>query len=182
MPSLPLILAPDSIFKQKSKPVDFVNDEIKKLMDDLLATIYFEQGVGIAAPMVGKLLQVVVIDLQVEGIKEPIFMANPEIIEVSDTKQTFNEGSLCFPGIKAEITRASNIKVKYLDYNNNMQQLAADGFLAQTIQHEIDYLHGKVYLDYLSSLKRDMLLKKMQKYIKQLASHHHHQHDEFCNH
>jgi len=183
MKPLQLVMAPSPIFKSKAAQVLEVNDEIRQLMDSLLDTIYYEQAVGIAATMVGILKRVVVIDLQVNGEKAPLFMANPEIIESSNTTQTFSEGSLCFPGITADITRPAQIKAKYIDYNNNPQTIDADGFLSTCIQHEIDYLNGKIFLDYLTGVKKDVLLRKMQKYKKKFENHHHHHvHSESCNH
>ena len=176
---IPLILAPDPIFKKKSAPVILVDDSVRGLMQGMLATIYQEDGVGIAAPMVGISQQIVVIDLQANNIKQPIFMANPTILDKSAETQTFEEGSLCFPGIKAEITRPKYVKVEYLDYDNQVQTIEAEGFLATVIQHEIDYLNGKVFLDYLSPIKRDMLTRKMLKFIKSM---HNHVHTEHCNH
>ena len=179
MPALSLVIAPDPIFKMKSAPVE-VNAEIQKLMDDLLETIYSEQAAGIAAPMVGVLKQVVVIDLQEEGQKNPLFMANPEIIERSEEMQTFTEGSLCYPGISEKVTRPTKITVKYLDYNGVEQILTADDFLATCILHEVDYLHGVTFLDYVSKVKRDILMRKMAKFKKH--GYKPHVHGEHCNH
>jgi len=167
MPSLQLVLAPDPIFKKKSAPVEEVTDEIRKLMDDMIDTLETENGVGMAAPMVDVLKRVVVINLPQGEERTKLFMVNPEVIEKSDEKQVFEEASLCYPGISAKIERPQNIKVKYLDYDGEEQEIEADGFLSTCIQHEIDYLNGVVYLDYLSKLKRDSLLKKMNKFIKQ---------------
>jgi peptide deformylase len=118
--------------------------------------------------------------LQENGQKKPLYMANPVIISASTETETYNEGSLSFPGISAPVTRPTEITVEYLDYNNNPQTLIATGFLATCIQHEIDYLYGKTFLSYLSPVKRDMLLRKMQKYKKQ--GHVPHEHSEYCNH
>lgn len=118
-------------------------------------------------------------DLQENGISRPYKCINPEIIWSSKEQHTFTEGSVCFPGIEAKVTRPSSVKLRYLDYDGNEQELEASGFFASVIQHEVDYLNGKVYLDYLSKLKRDTLLKKMQKYM---ASDHHHVHSVYCKH
>lgn len=179
MPSLPLIIAPDAIFSKKSLPVAEVNDEVRQLMDDLLTTIHQEHGVGIAATMVGKLVRVVVIDLQENGQSNPLYMANPEIIQRSEEQQTFTEGSLCFLGINAEVTRSSTITVRYLDYHGEQKELHAEGFLATCIQHEIDYLEGITFLHYVSPLKRDILIRRMIKYKK---SYRPHVHGAGCNH
>ncbi len=166
MPKLQLVLAPDPIFKKKSLAVEEVNDEIRQLMDDMIETLDVENGVGMAAPMVDILKRVVVINLTEDDNKTKLLMANPEIVEKSDETQTFEEASLCFPGISADIKRPKRIKARYLDYDGKQQEVEADGFLATCIQHEIDYLDGIVYLDYLSKLKRDTLLRKMNKFIK----------------
>ncbi|PIR37610.1 MAG: peptide deformylase [Alphaproteobacteria bacterium CG11_big_fil_rev_8_21_14_0_20_39_49] len=172
MPSLQLVLAPDPIFKKKSEPVDEVTDEIRTLMDDMTDTLKAENGVGIAAPMVDVLKRVIVINLSQNDTDIKLFMANPEIIEKSDETQVFEEASLCFPGISADITRPKRIKVKYLDYDGKPQVIEAEGFLATCIQHEADYLDGVVYLDYLSKLKRDTLMRKMNKFIKKYGHGH----------
>ena len=166
-----LVLAPDPIFKQKSEPVGKVTDEVRRLMDDLLDTIHDNQGVGIAATMIGVLKRVIVVDVKDDGANHKLFMADPEIISKSDESQTFMEGSLCFPGIMADVKRSRDIEVKYLDYEGDEQKLKASGFLSTCIQHEIDYLNGVVFVDYLSKMKRDRLMKKMQKYIGQHMGH-----------
>jgi peptide deformylase len=166
MIAMPLIIAPHPIFKQKSASVQKVDDSVRKIMDDMLDTLGFEYGVGMAANMVGILKRIVVIDIKDEGSAQKLFMANPEMIDASNEKQTFLEASLCFPGISADITRPKFIKAKYLDYNGQPQEISAEGFLSTCIQHEIDYLNGITFLDYLSKLKRDTLTRKMLKYIK----------------
>ena len=179
MTSLPLVFAPDPVFSKKAAPVEAVTDDIRKLMDDLLDTIHHEHGAGIAATMVGILKRVVVIDLQENGSSTPLFMVNPEIIVLSEEKQTFTEGSLCFLGISAEISRPRKITVRYLDYNGVVQGLVAEGFLAACIQHEVDYLNGITFLHYLSSVKRDMLIRKM---IKHKKTYQPHEHGPNCHH
>lgn len=182
MPKLQLVLAPDPIFKKKSTPVESVTDEIRQLMDDMLQTLEVEQGVGMAAPMVDILKRIVVINLKENEAHTKLFMVNPELVEKSEEMQVFEEASLCYPGIFADIKRPSHIKVKYLDYDGNQQEITADGLLATCIQHEMDYLDGKVYLDYLSKLKRDTLLRKMHKFIKQYGSGHGHGCASGCEH
>jgi peptide deformylase len=182
MPPLQLVLAPDPIFKKKSAPVASVTDEIRQLMDDMLHTLEAEQGVGIAAPMVDVLKRIVVINFKENDTHTKLFMVNPQLVEKSEEMQVFEEASLCYPGIFAEIKRPRHIKVKYLDYDGKPQELAAEGFLATCIQHEMDYLDGKVYLDYLSKLKRDTLLRKMSKFIKQYGTGHGHGCASGCEH
>lgn len=179
MEVFPLVYAPNSIFKKIAEPVEVVDDDIRALVDKMLNTMYFEQARGLGANMVGVLKRIVVIDLQENGINKPYKFINPEITWFSKEQHTFTEGSVCFPGIEAKVTRPSSIKLRYVDYNGKTQELEANGFLATVIQHEVDYLNGKTYLDYLSKLKRDTLLKKMQKYM---ASGHHHVHSAHCQH
>jgi peptide deformylase len=166
MTALPLIIAPHPIFKQKAAPIAVVTDETRKLMDNMQETLSVEHGVGMAANMVGVLQRIVVINLEEDGKTRKLFMVNPEVVEASKETQVYMEASLCFPGISADVKRPKAIKVKYLDYDGKTQELSAEGFLSTCIQHEIDYLDGKVFLDYLSKLKRDTLLRKMEKYKK----------------
>lgn len=169
MPTLNLVYAPNPIFKKKAAPVEVVDDETRSILDDMLETLYHENAVGLGANMLGILKRLIVVDIQEDGKKTPYQMVNPEITWCSDTVQNFQEGSLSYPGIAAEIERPDAIKVRYLDRDGIEQELKAKGWLATVIQHEMDYLDGKVYLDYLSPLKRNMLLKKMKKHIKQFS-------------
>ena len=173
MTLLTLTLAPDPIFKQRSSPVDTVDEDMRRLVDDLLHTLEVERAVGMAAPMVGVLKRVAVLDLQEDGQSQPLTLINPDIVHKSDELQEIEEASLCFPGISAVISRPKAITVRYLDYDGQPQELQAEGFLAQVIQHEVDYLDGITYLDHLSRLKRDTLIKKMQKYLREHPPHVH---------
>lgn len=179
MALLSLTYAPNPIFKQKAAPVEVVDDEMRTLIDDMFETMEFEHAVGMGANMVGILNRIVTIDLHENGESKPYSFINPEIIWKSDETQTFEEASICFRGISAEITRPRAIKVSYLDYDGNSQELEAEGFFASVIQHEVDYLNGITYLDHLSKMKRDMLTKKMLKHIK---LHPPHVHGAGCNH
>jgi peptide deformylase len=179
MNHLQLIYAPHPIFKQKALPIDKVDDEIRVLIDKMLKTLYVEGAVGIGANMVGLLKRIAVVDLQEDGVRNPRVFINPKITWYSEEKQTFKESSVCFLGIEAEVTRPRAIGMSYLDYDGNNQELEAEGFLATVIQHEVDYLDGKVFLDHLSKLKRDTLMKKMEKYIKMHPPHIHGTH---CHH
>lgn len=160
---LQLTIGPDPIFRKKAAPVAAVDDDIRATVDGMFDVLYREQGVGLGANMVGLLLRIIVIDLQEGGEKQPLAMINPEVTRKSEETQSFTEGSLSFPGISAEITRPSSIRVSYLDYDGHPQEMAAEGWLAQVIQHEVDYLDGKTYLDHLSATKRNMLLRKYKK-------------------
>jgi peptide deformylase len=165
MIALPIVYGPHPVFKKIAEPVESVNDEIRNLAEQMLATMYREGAIGLGANMVGILKRIIVVDLQEDGVYKPYIFINPEITYYSEELQTFTERSLSFPGIKAEITRPKSIKLKYLDKSGENQELEASGFFATVIQHELDYLNGKVFLDYLSKFKRDTLLKKMEKYI-----------------
>lgn len=173
MKHLQLVYAPNPIFRQKALPVDKVDDEIRSLVDKMLATVYVEGAVGLGSNMVGVLKRIVVIDLQEGGARNPRIFINPEITWYSEEMQTFKEASLCFLGIDADVTRPKAIKMNYLDYDGKPQEIEAEGFLATVIQHEVDYLGGKIFLDYLSKLKRDTLMKKMEKHIKMHPPHIH---------
>lgn len=171
MEEIQLIAGTSPIFKQKSQEISTVDDKIRELMDNMLEVLHIEKGIGMAATMIGVLKRVVVIDYKEDDGEHKLFMANPEILRTSDEVQTFNEASLCFPGVDANITRPKIIKVKYIDRDNQAQELEATGFLSSVIQHEIDYLNGVVYLDYLSNLKKNTLIRKMNKYIKKYNAH-----------
>jgi peptide deformylase len=179
MSILPLIYAPHPIFKMKAEPVEDINDDIRKIVTDMFSTMYIENAVGLGANMVGILKRIAVVDLQENNIKSPLTFINPIITWRSDNMQTYKEASLCFPGISAEINRPSAIKINYFDYDGKAQELKAEGFLSTVIQHEVDYLDGKVFLDYLSKMKRDILIRKVEKHIKK---HPPHVHGKHCNH
>lgn len=160
---LPLVIAPDPVFRMTAEPVKVVDEETRAEVCAMFDTLYREQGVGLGANMVGLLKRIIVVDLQEGGKKAPLAMINPEITGTSEETQVFEEASLSFPGISARITRPNSIEVTYLDTDGRSQTLAATGFLATVIQHEIEYLDGRTYLDHLSTVKRNMLLKKMAK-------------------
>ncbi len=166
MALLPLIQAPNPIFSKKAEPVVEVTDDIRQIADDMLETLAVEQAVGLGANMVGVLKQIIVVDIFENEISKPLCMINPDIYWTSDTQQEIDEASLCFRGISAKIKRPNKIKVRFLDRDGTQQDEEFSDYLAQVIQHEVDYLHGKTFLDHLSKLKRDILLKKMIKYNK----------------
>lgn len=163
MPALPLVIAPDPVFRMKAETVTEVDDEVRQLTNSMFETLYLEKGLGIGANMVGVLKRVIVIDLQENGVKNPKALINPEITFASEEVQTFTEGSLSFPGIEAEVSRPKSISVQYLDENGSASEMNAEGFLATVIQHEMDYLVGRTFLDRLSRLKKDSLLRKYKK-------------------
>ena len=155
---------PDPVLKKKAEKVAVVDDELRHFMDDMLETMYAAVGVGLAAPQVGVSKRVVVIDISHEDEKrEPLFLVNPEIIWKSEDKVCGEEGCLSVPEQRAEVERYASIKVRYLDYNGQEHEELIDDFLAIVIQHELDHLDGILYIDRISRLKRQMLLKKLQK-------------------
>ncbi len=171
MPVLQLFFGTDPGLKHKALPVENVNDEILETIKNMYETLYEFKGIGMAANMVGIFKKIIIIDLQEDGKKTPITLINPELTWASDTKETKEEASLCFPGISAKIERSNAIKVSFRDTEGNTQELAAEGWLATVIQHEMDYLEGKSYLDHLSKMKKDRLIKKMIKMHKRPHTH-----------
>jgi peptide deformylase len=179
MTILSIVHAPNSIFRKKAESVAAVTDATRELVDAMFATMEYEQAVGLGANMVGELQRIAVVDLHENGVSKPYCFINPEIFWRSEETQVFEEASLSFVGISAEIARPKAIKLRYLDRDGKAQELEADGFLASVIQHEVDYLDGITFLDHLSKMKREMLTKKMLKHIK---LHPPHVHGEHCNH
>jgi len=164
-----ILTEPNKILRQKSLLVDEVNDEVRKLMDDMLETMYAAPGIGLAAIQVGVPKRVIVLDIaQKEGQKSPMHFVNPEIIQKSDNNTTYEEGCLSVPGQFAEIDRPDQCLVKYLDYNGEKKEINAKGMLATCIQHEMDHLEGILFIDYLSKLKKSMIIKKLSKQQKAL--------------
>lgn len=167
MAKLPILTAPDPILKRRAKPVDKVDDRIRKLMDDMLETMYAAPGIGLAAPQVGVLERVIVIDVaREEEEPQPLRMANPEILWQSDELSTYDEGCLSLPDHYAEVVRPQRVRVRYVDQDNEIRELEADGLLATCVQHEIDHLNGTLFVDHLSSVKRSMILRKLAKLRK----------------
>ena len=156
---------PHPILRQKAQKVEKVDDELRKLLDDMLETMYEEVGVGLAAPQVGVSKRMLVIDYERDEKHpgNPIYMINPEIIWKSEEKVCGEEGCLSVPGQRAEVERFAKIKVRYVDYHGKQQEVLAEDFFAIVIQHEMDHLDGILYIDRISRLKRNMLLKKMEK-------------------
>jgi peptide deformylase len=164
-----ILTEPDPFLRQKSEKVDIVNDEIRSLMDDMLETMYNAPGIGLAAIQVGVLKRIIVIDLSRDDEKKnPLYFVNPEIITNSNNNAAYEEGCLSVPGQFAEISRPDKCKVRFLDYNGSEQILDAHGLLATCIQHEIDHLEGILFIDYLSKLKKGMIIKKLSKQKKSL--------------
>lgn len=155
---------PHPILKKKAVPVEQVDDEVRALLKDMLETMYEEIGVGLAAPQIGVSKRLVVIDqARDEEDPHPMYLINPEIVERSEEKVTCEEGCLSVPDQRAEVERHASVRVKYIDYDGNQQDIWAEDFLAIVMQHEIDHLDGILYIDRISRLKRQMLVKKLKK-------------------
>jgi peptide deformylase len=159
-----IITAPDPRLREVSKPVDKVDDDLRALMDDMLETMYDAPGIGLAAIQIGVPKRVIVMDLAGKDEEpEPRYFVNPEILDPSEDKQLYEEGCLSVPDYYDEIERPARCRVKFLDYDGTEQVLDAEGMLAVCIQHEMDHLEGVLFIDYLSRLKRDRVLKKLKK-------------------
>ena len=164
-----ILTEPNQILRQKSLPVEKVDSDIQKLMDDMLETMYAAPGIGLAAIQIGIPKRIIVLDIdQKEGKKNPICIVNPEIIKKSENNSTYEEGCLSVPGQFAEIDRPDKCHIKYLDYFGLPKEIKAEGMLARCIQHEIDHLEGILFIDYLSKLKKTMIIKKLSKQQKEI--------------
>jgi peptide deformylase len=162
MAILPIVWAPDPILKAKCDRVAEVDDEVRRLMDDMLETMYDAPGVGLAAPQVGVKRRVIVVDCsRADEEPRPMRMVNPEILGLSMEEAVNEEGCLSLPGHYADVSRPAEAKVRYLDETGASQQIEVDGLLSTCIQHEIDHINGILFVDHISSLKRNMILKKM---------------------
>ena len=167
MALLDIIVAPDPRLKKKALPVERVDVATAKLMADMLDTMYDAPGVGLAAPQVGVLKRIIVVDAaRDEAPPAPLKMANPEIIWASDEKKQHEEGCLSLPEEYENVERPDEIKVRYLDENNELRTLDADGLLSVVIQHEMDHLEGVLFVDHISSLKRNMIIRRLTKVKK----------------
>ncbi len=171
MALLPILVAPHPVLKQKAKPVAQVDARIATLMDDMLETMRHADGIGLAAPQIGVLERVIIVDVHdKDQPSNPLKMANPEIIWASDELELCEEGCLSVPDYYAEVTRPKAVRVRYRDQQNEIQELDAEGMLAICLQHEIDHLDGVLFVDHLSLLKRNMILRKLQKQQRQSAA------------
>ena len=164
-----IIIEPDPILRKKSFDLEKVDDELRKLMDDMLETMYAAPGIGLAAVQIGILKRLIVIDIsKEENKKNPLFLVNPKIKYKSENTSIYEEGCLSLPGHFAEVERPAECEIDYIDYNGNKKNLKASGILATCVQHEIDHLNGILFIDYLSKLKKDMIIKKLSKQKKDL--------------
>ena len=159
-----ILTEPNKILREKSLFVEKIDEDLQRLMDDMLETMYAAPGIGLAAIQVGIPKRVIVLDIaQKNGPRNPMFLINPEIIERSKNNLTYEEGCLSVPGQFAEIDRPDKCHIKYLDYHGQPKEIKAEGMLATCIQHEIDHLEGILFIDYLSKLKKSMIVKKLSK-------------------
>ena len=159
-----ILTEPDPILRKKSSPIANVDNDLRKMLKNMLETMYKAPGIGLAAIQVGILKRAVVIDVSKEDEKKnPLFLINPEIIYRSNETSIYEEGCLSLPGQYAEIERPSKCQVKYIDFDGKARELKAEGLLSTCIQHEIDHLDGVLFIDYLSKLKKTMIIKKLSK-------------------
>ncbi|HYB11765.1 MAG TPA: peptide deformylase [Alphaproteobacteria bacterium] len=164
MAILSIITAPDPRLKIKCKPVERVDAGVRKLMDDMLETMYTAPGIGLAAPQVGVAKRVIVVDCSKDEDKPaPYCMANPEVLWTSEEQASYEEGCLSLPDQYAPVTRPARCRVRYRDAQNEMRETEFEGLLATCVQHEIDHLDGVLFVDHISALKRGMILRKLQK-------------------
>lgn len=171
MAILEILVAPDPRLKTMAKPVAVVDDRIRRLLDDMLETMYAAPGIGLAAPQVGEALRVVVVDIaQKDGVRAPLRMINPEIVWASEDRIPYEEGCLSLPEHYADVTRPRQVRVRYLDETGATRELEAEGLLAVCVQHELDHLEGTLFVDHISALRRGMILKKLQKLKKSQAA------------
>ena len=170
MAKLPILEFPDARLRTRAAPVDadrLASAEFQRLVDDMFETMYAAPGIGLAATQVDAHHRFMVIDVS-EGKDQPLVFVNPDI-QARDGQQVYQEGCLSIPGIFADVTRADTVTVRYLDREGRERELTTDGLLAVCIQHEIDHLDGKLFIDYLSPLKREMVRKKLAKQRKHVA-------------
>jgi peptide deformylase len=185
----PIITLPDPLLRQASAPIERVDDELGRLIDDMLETMYAAPGIGLAAVQVGVPRRLIVVDVAereekeraeaagvgqpksarkqtTEPASDPIVLINPEIIELGSELAPYEEGCLSIPDVRVDIERPSSVTVRYLDRKGSPRELAADGLLATVLQHEIDHLDGKLIIDFLSRLKRDIIVRRFRKQAK----------------
>ena len=164
-----IVIEPDPILRKKSEPLEEVNNDLRKLMDEMLETMYEAPGIGLAAVQVGVLKRVIVIDLSKKDEKKnPIFIINPQLTFKSDDLVSYEEGCLSIPSQFAEVKRPNKCNIKYLDIEGNEKEIKAEGLLSTCIQHEIDHLNGILFIDHLSKLKKDLIIKKANKQKKEI--------------
>ena len=160
----PILTLPDPILRKKAKPIERVDADLRRLMDDMLLTMYDAPGIGLAAPQIGILRRLIVMDpAKDEAPKTPVIMVNPEILERSEEMRVHDEGCLSIPDYTAEIERPAKTRVAFVDREGKRQEKELEGIWSTLVQHEIDHLNGVLFIDYLSRLKRDRIVKKFTK-------------------
>ncbi len=160
----PILTLPDPILRKKAKPIERVDADLRRLVDDMLATMYDAPGIGLAAPQIGILRRLIVMDpAKDEAPKTPVIMVNPEILERSEELRVHDEGCLSIPDFTAEIERPAKTRVSFLDRAGKKQEIELEGIWSTLVQHEIDHLNGVLFIDYMSRLKRDRIVKKFTK-------------------
>lgn len=169
MSVLPIITLPDPILRKISDPIEKVDEAVVQLMDDMLETMYAAPGIGLAAVQVGVPRRVVVVDVSGDDEeKKPLAMANPEIVGLGSSTRVYEEGCLSLPDVLVDVERPETVTVKYIDRDGKQQELEAEGLLATAIQHELDHLDGQLIIDFLSRLKRDMIIRRFKKNVRNL--------------
>jgi peptide deformylase len=170
VPVLPILFVPDPLLRKKAREVTKADlPDMNRLVPKMFATMYKAPGIGLAAPQVGKLLRLVVMDLAPDKVPAPVVLINPEVVAASDEKATREEGCLSLPDQYADVTRPARVVVKYRDLDWVERRIEGEDLLSACLQHEIDHLNGVLFVDYLSSLKRNMLLRKLAKDMKERA-------------
>lgn len=166
-----ILIHPDPRLKKLCNPIADLSDDLRKLGDDMLETMYDAPGIGLAAPQIGILNRVIVMDCirEGEGAPQPMIMFNPRVIASSDETSVYDEGCLSLPEQYAEVTRPAEVDVEWLDRDGNPQKQGFDGLWATCVQHEIDHLDGKLFIDYLKPMKRQMIVRKVQKLKREMA-------------
>ncbi|MDM9983263.1 peptide deformylase [Bartonella henselae] len=168
MPMRPLVIVPDPILREISKPVEYIDSAVQKLADDMLETMYHAQGIGLAAIQIGIPLRMLVLDVsRNDEQKNPLVIINPEVLWLSDERNIYKEGCLSIPEYFAEVERPKRLCVRYQNREGKQTEIEADDLLATCLQHEIDHLNGRLFIDYLSKIKRDMVIRKLKKRAKE---------------
>ncbi len=164
----PLVILPDPILREVSKPVEHIDEALQKLADDMLETMYHAQGVGLAAIQIGIPLRMLVIDVsQNDEQKNPQVIINPKILWLSEERNVHKEGCLSIPEYFAEVERPKRLRVRYQNREGKQTEMEADDLLATCLQHEIDHLNGRLFIDHISKIKRDMVIRKFKKRAKE---------------
>ncbi len=163
MANLTILEVPDPRLTRRAAPVERLDAELLRLLDDMLETMYAAPGIGLAAPQVGVLKRAFVADLGEEGKREPLFVINPQIVWRSESTTTMEEGCLSLPGQFGDVARADRVRVRFLDRAGALQEIEGEGLLARCLQHEIDHLNGVLFVDHLSALKRTLILRRLAK-------------------